>query len=70
MLEKILKKAGLKDVFIISVSSIAVVAFWKGAWNLFDTLFMPNNFLWSQIWSMVLGILILLILSRYGGWGK
>ena len=65
MLEKILKRANLFDVLIIFIASIAIVAFWRGAWNLFDRFLFPENFVMSQIISIVLGVFILLILSRY-----
>ncbi len=65
MLENILKRANLTDVLIILVGSVAIVGFWRGVWNLFDKFLLPGNFLFSQIASIVLGILILIVLSRY-----
>jgi len=65
MLENILKRANLTDVLIILVGSVAIVGFWRGVWNLFDKFLLPGDFLLSQIASIVLGILILIVLSRY-----
>lgn len=70
MLEAILKKTNLKDVGIILFASIAIVAFWRGAWNLLDLYLFPNNFLMSQIVSIILGVIILGALSRWGGWNN
>ena len=68
MLEVILKKANLKDVLIVLLGSLAIVGFWIGAWNLLDKYLFPTNFLLSQGVSIVLGILILILLSKRGGW--
>ena len=65
MLERILKKATLIDVPIVLISALAIVAIWRGAWNLLDIYLLPNNFVYSQIASIMFGILILLILSWY-----
>ena len=65
MLEKILKKVNLRDVLIILVVSVAIVGFWRGVWNLIDRFLFPGNFVLSQLVTIVGGILIILILSRY-----
>lgn len=65
MLENILKKANLTDVLIVVLSSIGIVGFWRGTWNLLDAYLIPNYFLWSQITSIIGGIAILIVLSRY-----
>ena len=65
MLENILKRVSLVDVLIIFVGSIAIVGFWRGVWNLFDKFLFPNNFVLSQVVSILVGVIILIILSRY-----
>ena len=65
MLENILKKANLSDVIIVLISSIAIVGFWRGTWNILDKFLFPSNFILSQASSIVLGILILIILARH-----
>ena len=65
MLEIILRKATLKDVLIVLIASFAIVGFWRGTWNLFDKFVFPTNFLLSQITTIIGGVIILMILSRY-----
>jgi hypothetical protein len=65
MLEKLLKKATLLDVLIILISSVAIVGFWRGTWNLLDYFLFPSSPLLSSFVSLLLGIIILIILSRY-----
>lgn len=65
MLERLIKKATLIDVPIVLISAIAIVSIWRGAWNLMDIYLLPENFLYSQIASIMFGILILLIISWY-----
>lgn len=64
MLERLIKKATLTDVFIVLVSAIAIVSIWRGIWNLMDEFLIPNNFVNSQIASIIFGILILVIISK------
>jgi len=64
MLEEILKKATLIDVLIIFIASIGIIAIWRGTWNLLDKYLFPEQFLLSQIVSILLGVLILVIISR------
>lgn len=64
MLETILKKTNLRDVFIGVIAAFAIICVWRGSWNLLDKFLLPKNFILSQISSIVLGILILIIMSR------
>ena len=64
MLEKLVKKSNLNDVFIILITSIAMIAIWRGMWGLMDLYLIPENYLFSQIASVILGITILLIMSE------
>ncbi|MEA3248216.1 MAG: hypothetical protein U9Q73_00765 [Nanoarchaeota archaeon] len=65
MLETILKKTNLGDVFIGVVAALAIICVWRGSWNLLDKFLLPENFILSQLSSIVFGILILIIMSRY-----
>ena len=65
MLEAMLKRANLMDVLIVIIGSLAIIGVWRGAWNLMDKFLLPTHFVWSQIISMTIGILVLIILSRY-----
>ena len=64
MIERLIRHSTNTDVVLVLVSSIAIVAFWRGAWNLMDRYILPNNFLWSQIVTILGGIIILLFLAR------
>ena len=64
MLEEFFSRTRDKDVLLIIISSVAIVAFWRGVWNLFDYYLFPEQFLYSQIISIVLGIVILFLLSK------
>ncbi len=64
MLERLIKKTTLTDVLIILISAIAIVSIWRGVWNLMDLYLMPENFVISQIASIMFGILILFLISR------
>jgi len=63
MLERILKKTSLIDVPIVLIAAIAIVAIWRGTWNLMDVYLIPQNFVYSQIASIMFGVLILIIIS-------
>ncbi|MBU2576832.1 MAG: hypothetical protein KKF50_03860 [Nanoarchaeota archaeon] len=65
MLENILKRVNLFDVLFILIASIAIVGFWRGVWHLMDIFVFPNNYIWSAITTILAGILILIIMSRY-----
>jgi hypothetical protein len=64
MLETLFKKANITDFFIIIISSLAIVGFWRGMWNLIDRFVFPHNFVLSQLVTIFSGIIILFILSR------
>ncbi|MCK5321060.1 hypothetical protein KAJ38_00620 [Candidatus Pacearchaeota archaeon] len=65
MLETILKKTNLRDVFIGITAAFAIICVWRGSWNLLDKFLLPRNFILSQLSSIVLGVSILIIMSRY-----
>ena len=64
MLESLIRRSITKDVFFILLGSLAIVGFWRGIWNLLDYYLLVNNFFWSQIVSIVGGIIILLLISQ------
>lgn len=64
MLERILKKTSLIDVPIVIIGAVAIVGIWRGTWNLLDKFLLPENFVYSQVASIIFGVLILIILSR------
>lgn len=63
MLERIIRESKLTDVPIVLIAAIAIISIWRGLWNLMDLYLIPTNFLHSQIASITLGVLILIILS-------
>lgn len=46
-------------VFFSLLIGFAVIAFWRGAWGLMDTLLFPNNYHLSSWVSLVIGLVIL-----------
>jgi len=50
---------------LILISAISIIMIWRGVWNLLDAFLVPNDFVGSQIVSIVAGLWILMILSRY-----
>jgi len=65
MLEKILEKTTIKDIFPIIIMSIAIVGFWRGIWGIMDLYLFPDKFLMSSLFSTLIGIIILLGISFY-----
>ncbi|HLD98005.1 MAG TPA: hypothetical protein VI815_01645 [Candidatus Nanoarchaeia archaeon] len=64
MMEEMFRRTKAKDVVLILIASIAIVGFWRGVWNLMDKFLFPENFIISQVISIVIGTLLLLLLSR------
>lgn len=64
MMEEMFRRTRAKDVILILIASVAIVGFWRGVWNLMDKYLFPESFLVSQIISIVIGTLLLLLLSR------
>lgn len=65
MFEEMLHKVKLRDFIIISIASLAIIAIWRGVWNLLDAYFMKDNFFESQVVSVVVGMVILIVLLIY-----
>ncbi|MBS3094418.1 hypothetical protein J4474_02015 [Candidatus Pacearchaeota archaeon] len=64
MLEGVVKKSNFYDVTVIILVSLAIIGFWRGAWNLMDRYIFPNEFLLSQILTIIGGIILLIIISK------
>lgn len=58
MLGKFLKKH--KEVRTIIIAT-GVILFWRGCWNLMDFYIFPDNKLLSNIFTIILGIILLWI---------
>ncbi len=59
------KKIGrFKKLALALVVGLAVVAFWRGAWQLMDLFVFPENQLWSNVISLVVGFLVLVLMHR------
>ena len=54
----------IKGVFFALVIGLAVVSFWRGAWQLMDLFVFPNDYLLSNIVSIVVGFVILVLAHR------
>lgn len=65
MLEKIFEKTSIIDVFVIIITSLAIVGFWRGVWGLMDLYLFPKNPLLSLFISMILGLIILFAIALY-----
>ena len=65
MLEKLVERTNFVDVLIIIISSLALVAFWRGAWGLLDLYLLPADPALSFWVSIGIGIAILLAIAWY-----
>jgi hypothetical protein len=65
MLEKLLEKAGVIDVLIIVITSLAIVSFWRGVWGLMDIYLFPENRVLSLVISLIIGLVILFAIALY-----
>lgn len=64
MLEELLSKAKPKSILIVLLAAIGIISIWRGIWNLLDMYLIPSNFLYSQIISIIIGMLIIFIASK------
>lgn len=53
------KKKSFRHIFYIILIAFAIVSFWRGVWQLSDMYLFPNNYLLSNLISLVMGVLIL-----------
>ena len=59
------KKVGrFKKLIFALIVGLAIVGFWRGAWQLMDLYIFPNNYLLSNIFSVVVGFLVLVFMHR------
>jgi hypothetical protein len=49
-----------KKVLLSVIIGLAVISFWRGAWNLMDIYLFPNNYEASSWLSLILGFAILI----------
>ncbi len=52
-----------KLVFALIVG-LAIISFWRGAWQLMDLLIFPENYFLSNIVSLIAGFLVLVLMHR------
>lgn len=61
------KKNNIKELFLYNMKLLvlwlSVVMIWRWIWNLLDTYFLPQYFILSNILTIVLWILFMLILE-------
>ena len=65
MLEKLVEKTNFTDGFIILVSSLALISFWRGTWGLLDEYLFPGNPDLSYAISIALGLAVLFVIAVY-----
>ena len=59
------KKIGrFRKLVLALVVGLAIVAFWRGAWQLMDLFVFPENQLLSNVISLVAGFLVLVLMHR------
>ncbi len=59
------KKIGrFRKLVFALVVGLAIVAFWRGAWQLMDLFVFPENQLLSNVVSFVVGFLVLVLMHR------
>ena len=63
MLESIINRTNERDILIVIITSLAIVGFWRGTWNLMDKYLFPGNFIASQLTSITFGLIILFIIG-------
>ena len=53
-----------KTFFSMLVVAVAVIFIWRGVWNLLDEYLLPDNWVLSNVLSIVIGLLILYLPDR------
>ena len=53
-----------KTFFGMLMIAIAVIMVWRGIWNLLDHYLFPDNFILSNVISIVVGIIVLYLPDR------
>ncbi|MDD2871436.1 MAG: hypothetical protein PHS49_05590 [Candidatus Gracilibacteria bacterium] len=49
--------------FRILILVISVIMIWRGVWNLIDHYFFPDDFIFSNVATIVLGIIIMFMIE-------
>jgi hypothetical protein len=58
-------RPSLKELAATLLVGAAIVAFWRGVWELLDLYLFPENQLLSAIASMLVGVICLLLMKRF-----
>lgn len=57
------KKQTYKDLVVVFIEGFALIAIWRGTWNLMDMLVFPDDTFRSAVASVMLGLLLLKIVK-------
>ena len=61
MLKKFKKLKVHHQILFAIIIGFAVISFWRGVWGLLDEYLFPNDYRFSLVVSLVMGIVILLL---------
>jgi hypothetical protein len=64
MINRISQLENRHQVIFSLIIGVAVVAFWRGAWGLFDAYFLPNHH-FARLWSLMGLSVIILYVTDY-----
>lgn len=58
------KKLGISlrmapDFLIKIIIVLGVIFIWRGMWNIMDKFFLPDNFLFSNIFGIIIGLILI-----------
>jgi hypothetical protein len=54
----------LKKVAVALIVGLAIVSFWRGAWQLMDVYLFPSSYVLSNAISLVVGFVVLVFMHR------
>ena len=58
------KKSRVMRIVFALVIGLAIVSFWRGAWQLMDLYVFPDDYVLSNVVSLVVGFLVLVLSHR------
>ena len=58
------KKSRFRKLVIALVVGLAIVGFWRGAWQLMDLYVFPESYILSNVVSLVVGFVVLVLMHR------
>jgi len=58
------KNDRLKKLVVALVVGLAIVSFWRGAWQLMDLYVFPGDYVLSNVVSLVVGFVVLVLTHR------